>query len=295
MKTRFIRQMIYAILQQPKLLQISLFWLPFIGGFALIAGGGIYFYESKVARPAMSYMGVPITQNDWNNLTHTLRNDGFMLGYSEKLANPLWVTYQVTQNKEKYGKRPGFKTDWRSLAHITTDDYKGSGYDRGHMAPNHVIASRNGRSAQLDTFLMTNITPQKPKFNQKIWQRLEEVSANHFSKQFDDFWVVTGPIFSKKPKTLKKAPVAIPKAFYKIFVRPAQGDQPPVALAFIMPQTAKPKDSLMKYVTTIDEVEKQTGINFFWRLDDKVEDALEASKNHQAWSLSKVAKLPSRY
>ncbi len=284
-----------AIAQQPKLIQMVFFWLPMLFGFLLILGGGVYFYETKVAQPKMAYMGVPITDHNIENLTHTLRNKGYMLAYSETLANPLWVTYKVTRNKEKYGKRPHFQSDWRSLAHINSADYKHTGYDRGHMAPNYVIASRYGREAQKETFLMTNITPQKPKFNRKIWQRLEEVSADHFSKKFPEFWVVTGPIFSADPQKLKTGTVAIPKAFYKIFIVPGTPESPPISLAFIMPQTANPKDNLMQYITSIDEVEKQTHIDFFWQLEDSVEKKLEKAKNRQGWGLEKVANLPSRY
>jgi endonuclease G len=284
-----------AIRQQPKLIQLSFFWLPFVGGLALIIGGGLYFYETKVAQPKMAYMGVPISQNNWQNLTHTLRNEAYLAGYSEKFANPLWVTYKVHNNKQKYGKRPSFSSDWRSLAHISTNDYKHTGYDRGHLAPNYVIGSRYGRSAQKETFLMTNISPQKPKFNQKIWQRLEEVSANHFSKQFESFWVVTGPIFAKKPNKLKNTSVAIPSAFYKIFIAPKTETQSASALAFIMPQTAKPTDSLLKYVTSIDEIEKRTKLDFFWQLEDSLEAKLEKSTDHKPWNLQKYSNLPSRY
>ncbi|HHT00812.1 MAG TPA: DNA/RNA non-specific endonuclease, partial [Thiomicrospira sp.] len=156
-------------------------------------------------------------------------------------------------------------------------------------------ASRYGRSAQLDTFLMTNITPQKPKLNQKSWQRLEEVIANDFSEWHGDFWVVTGPIFGENPKTLKNSGVQIPKAFYKILIKPSSQAMPAKALAFIFPQTAKANASLMTFVTTIDEVEQQTGIDFFHKLDDEFEDNLEASKTPEAWRLQEVAKRPSRY
>lgn len=281
--------------KQPKLLQLTFFWLPSLFGLMLLFAGLGYVYETSFARPAMAYMGVPKTTDDWHNLTHTLRNDAYMVGYSETLANPIWVTYKVTRDKQKYGKRPRFETDWRTLSRVSYNDYRHSGYDRGHMAPNYVIASCYGRAAQQQTFLMSNITPQKPAFNQKIWQRLEEVSADHFSQAFPTFWVVTGPIFDAKPKTLKHTRIAIPKAFYKIFVRPGTTDNPPIALAFIMPQTAKPTDSLMKYVTTIDAVEQQTGIDFFWQLPDHIENRLEATKTPDAWQLPSFANLPSRY
>lgn len=280
---------------QPLMMQLLFFWIPSLFGFLVLAAGLYYVYETEVAQPKMAYMGVPKTQNDWQNLTHTLRNDGYMVGYSETFGNPLWVTYKVTQSHKRIGKRPRFEADWRSLRHVTWADYRGTGYDRGHMAPNYLIGSRYGREAQCQTFLMTNITPQKHQFNSKIWQRLEEVSADVFSKHFKSFWVVTGPIFGQKPKTLKQTHIAIPKAFYKIFLRPAVDDKPPIALAFIMPQTAKPKESLLKYVVSIDTVERETGIDFFWQLDDTVENRLEAHSNIQAWGLPAAANRPSRY
>jgi len=251
-------------------------------------------YEYFVARPAMSYMGVPQTQAGITS--HILRNDGFMLEYSETLKNPLWVTYKVTEKRYKSGKRPsGFSKDWRTLAAVTHNDYTGSGYDRGHMAPNYLIASRYGRNAQLDTFLMSNITPQNPKLNQKSWQRLEEVIANDFSEWHGDFWVVTGPIFGANPKNLKNSDVKIPDAFFKILIKPTSPETPAKALAFIFPQNAKVKASLTDFVSTIDEVEAKTGIDFFHKLEDDFENKLEASSTPEAWRLKEVANRPSPY
>lgn len=265
----------------------------------VILAGGLWFaYESLVARPAMSYMGLPkvessIGSSGWS---HVLRNEGYMLEYSEKLANPLWVTYQVTAQRFKSGKRPsGFKADWRSISGISHSDYTGSGYDRGHMAPNYVIASRYGKSAQQETFLMTNITPQKPKLNQKSWQRLEEIIGNDFSQWHGNFWVVTGPIFDAHPKTIKNTQVAIPKAFYKILIKPTTPERPAIALAFVFPQNAQANADLMTFVTSVDDIEAQTGIDFFSKLEDDFEEVLEAAKTPEAWRLQEVSNRPSRY
>ena len=263
-----------------------------------LAGGLWFAYESLVARPAMSYMGIPqvesgIATQGWS---HILRNEGYMLEYSEKLANPLWVTYQVTEQQFKSGKRPsGFKTDWRSMAGINHNDYTGSGYDRGHMAPNYVIASRYGKSAQQETFLMTNITPQKPNLNQKSWQRLEEIIGNDFSEWHGDFWVVTGPIFDDNPKTIKNSKVAIPIAFYKILIKPTTPEEPAKILAFVFPQNAKANANLMTFITSVDDIEQQTGIDFFSKLEDDFEATLEANKTPEAWRLQEVSNRPSRY
>ncbi len=260
---------------------------------------GLWFaYETWVARPAMTYMGLPqieagVADKGWS---HVLRNKGYMLEYSETLENPLWVIYKVKEAQYSSGKRPKyFQEDWRSLSAVSHKDYTHSGYNRGHMAPNYLIATRYGREAQKETFLMTNITPQKGKLNQKSWQRLEELIANDFSEWHGDFWVVTGPIFDENFDTIKNTNIAIPKAFYKILIKPATDLQPEKALAFIFSQNANPKASLMKFVTSIDEVEKQTGIDFFAALDDSIEHVLEASISPEQWRLPEVANRASRY
>jgi len=271
------------------------------GGFLtlLIGGGGGYFGLDHLQQNKLSYEGVPKEQSFFalNTFTRVFRSEGFMVGYSEWRQNPLWVTYHLTPiHKNKKLKRPsGFKVDERSLRRVKHNDYLHSGYDRGHMAPNYAISNLYGRKGQLDTFVMTNITPQKPKLNQKLWQRLEDVEANKFAKWFKDIWVITGPIFDDKITKLKSG-VEIPDAFYKIYIRPAKrkGEAPKV-LSFIMPQKVKGNESLAKFTSSIDEIEKLTGFDFLSKLDDKIEKKIEASTSTSGWRLKEVATLPSRY
>ncbi len=284
-----------AVFSKPKLALLSLIGLSMIGSTW-------YFYEIKIARPAMIYMGVPheTSGHAQNIFNRVFRNQAYMVGYSENLRNPLWVSYKITQNKSRIGKRPPFRADWRSPFGVDPDDFRRSGFDRGHMAPNFAIGSRHGRSAQVETFLMTNISPQKGSLNRKSWQRLEEVATNHFSKKFPEIWVITGPIFDSSPKTIKNTSIAIPKAFYKIFIVPTKNEpeheqEKPKVLAMIFPQTAKPNASLLEFVSNVDEVERLTGLDFFWQLSDGIENNIEQSKNYQDWNLRPVARLKNRY
>lgn len=220
-----------------------------------------------------------------------------MLGYSEWRASPLWVTYHLTPkpNNSHIGKRPSsFYVDSRSIRRVKHADYTRSGYDRGHMAPNYAIASLYGRKGQMDTFDMTNITPQKPNLNRKLWQRLEAVEMDYFTQWFDSIWVLTGPIYDEDKQTLKSSSVEIPDAFYKVYI---QSDEEGNlhTLAFIMPQDVYGNESLLKFVTTVDEVEQRTGLDFFKDLDDEIENRIEAQKDIKFWRLEEVAKIPSRY
>lgn len=266
----------------------------------LLAGGGWYAYEIKLARPAMSFQGVPESK-DWRQPMcwfRVFRNEAFMLGYSDLRGNPLWVVYKLAPVAEDaaYHKRPSrFSEDWRTLNRVSHEDYLKSGYDRGHMAPNYAISRLYGKRAQLDTFLMSNITPQRPKLNQKLWQRLEQAEIDYFTHLSKEVWVFTGPVFDEDTTRLKNAwNVEIPDAFYKIYALP-NDDGAPKVLAFLMPQKVRGNEPLDRFVTTVDHIEELTGLDFFAALDDAIENRLEESVNKNGWNLKKVARLPGRY
>jgi len=258
-------------------------------------GMGGYGYEVKIARPELLYQGTPQSR-DANNIDtwfRIFRNHGFILGYSDLRGNPLWVEYALTPEANTPSlKRPNrFETDWRSINRVSHDSYQKSGYDRGHMAPNYAMSHLYGRAGQADSFLMTNITPQKPKLNQQLWQHLEETEIKHFVKNFGKVWVVTGPVFSGTVERLSSDwTVEIPDAFYKIYITEASTGKPPVALAFLMPQTVNGKEPLAQFVTSIDNIEAQTGLDFFAQLDDRTEAALEAAVEPQPWNLQAAGK-----
>ena len=268
--------------------------LPIVGFLTLF-----YFYEIFVARENAVYQGVPQSQSfSLNSFTRVLRNSHFIIGYSDYRGNPLWVSYLLTPiapDNKGFMRPTRFTEDWRNITHIKHDDYTRSGYDRGHMAPNSAISKLYGREAQLSTFLMTNITPQKANLNRKVWQRLEAIESKEFTAIFDKVWVVTGPIFDEKITRLKSSSyVEIPDAFFKIYIG-LKGKEAPKALAFIMPQKVKGNESLMKFLTTIDDVEAKTHLDFFSKLEDNLEEKLESSQDPKAWNLQAVANTPSRY
>ncbi len=267
----------------------------------LLIGAGDYAYESQIARPALLYQGEPhaIAWQNPDTWFRVLRNHGFIIGYSDLRGNPLWVEYALTPVPDNAPnlKRPNrFTTDWRSFNRISHDSYSRSGYDRGHMAPNYAISHLYGKQGQADSFLLTNITPQKKNLNQKLWERLEDAEINHFARTFGKIWVVTGPIFSGTVERLYSDwKVEIPDAFYKIYITDTAPPGQPQALAFLVPQTVNGKEPLAQFVTSIDTIEAQTGLDFFADLDDGVENALEATVDGLPWNLQKANTIPPRY
>ena len=87
--------------------------------------------------------GYPQAQNWLNRVTaHVLANPGFTLAYSEWHGGPAWVAYRVARVEEPggVGRLDHFSLDHRTLRRISSDDYRNSGYDRGHLAPNYAMA-----------------------------------------------------------------------------------------------------------------------------------------------------------
>jgi len=245
----------------------------------------IYSYEIFYARDKASFLGIPKATNFSNNFIRIFRNSGFMVGYSEFKKNPLWVVYKLKpfskNQKYKYKRPRRFKTDFRSFAMVSHSDYTRKNYDRGHLAPNYAISRIYGREAQLDTFLMTNISPQTPNFNQQIWKNLEIIAIDKFLKLNSEIWVVTGAIFDDLSVYLDDTSIEIPDSFYKIFIM--QKDNKIYMLSFIIPQYAKKSDNLSKYLVTVDEIEKKTGFDFFHKLEDKLENRLESQIDEKIW------------
>ncbi len=266
---------------------------------ALLGSTAWYFLEQN-SRNSFIYGGMPERmESGWRHWYRVLRNDGFMVGYSDLRMNPLWATYWLqeltAEQKRQSYKRPGqFSEDWRTIWRVSHQDYTRSGYDRGHLAPNYAISRLYGKRAQTETFLMTNIVPQKPNLNRKVWQRLEEAAVDHFTGRFARIAVITGPVFDEETERLDSW-VEVPDSFYKIFVGLNRKGEPESMLAFLMPQDVRGSEPLTKFVVSVDQVEEVTGLNFFSRLPEELEVRLEAMKDGRPWRLSQVARIPSRY
>ena len=207
-----------------------------------------------------------------------LRNKAYIVGYSEERRDPLWSAYRVIRVEgEVHEDRPkgNFLTDERTRARVTHNDFTGSGYDRGHMTPNFAIGTRYGPEAQLETFLLSNICPQAPALNQKVWEHLEKMEID-YSNQLGEVWVVDGPVFGdlNGGTTSKlRSGVSVPSAFYKIVVEAHAGT--PRVFSVIMPQTVKGTESPRQFLTSVGEIEKETGLEFLWTLDAATQKGLK--------------------
>ena len=211
-----------------------------------------------------------------------LTNLGYAVGYSEEAKDPLWVGCRIFRhNPHHIHARPGeFMPDTRTYSQVNESAYSRSDLDRGHMAPNSAIADCSGDEAQRQTFLMTNVVPQRKLLNREVWKKLEEKIEDEWAMGFEEVWVLTGPVFADHPDTLPQG-VQIPDQCYKIVIHEQSGR--PVILAFVIPQSVGGHEPLDSFLTSVRQVEQKTRLDFFPDLPRQEQDSLETSAASAIW------------
>jgi len=131
---------------------------------------------------------------------------------------------------------------------------------------------------------MSNVAPQVRAFNMGIWRELEELTRD-WAKKFRHLYVVSGPVLTERPiDWIGDNEVAVPARFYKVLLDLSEPEYK--AIAWIIPNEESDKP-LTEYATTVDEVERLTGIDFFPELmDEALEAELEGHFDNDLWRLN---------
>jgi endonuclease G len=210
-----------------------------------------------------------------------IKHSYYALSYNEKFEQAEWVSYFLRSESEGIGhfKRPKFINDPKvATESADSDNYKNSGYDRGHLCA--AADMRFSKSAYDETFFTSNISPQKHNFNDGIWKKLEE-KCRFWATIYNGIYVATGGVLQKGLPTIGSEKVTIPNYFYKILYCNYKGKNRMVA--FLIP-SVKTKESIYKFVVSVDSIENLTGIDFFPQLNDSIEKELESKSDYKAWA-----------
>ncbi len=205
---------------------------------------------------------------------------GFSLCYREQYELAAWVAYEITPDEllKNTKASPRFIPDSLIKSGTATDaDYKGSGYDRGHLAA--AADMRWSERALEESYFYSNVVPQNRSLNKGRWKSLEE-KIRHWVTQYGPIQVVTGPIFSEKMRRIGPNKVAVPQWYFKAIVAEFKGEY--IAAAYILPNT-KSNNALSVYMVTIDEIEKKTGLDLFHKLPDSIEKDIESTITRKYW------------
>lgn len=229
----------------------------------------------------------------YSEATQTVQHTAFTLAYSEEHEQAAWVTY-VLSAKEctlEEERSSSFYVDPKvSTGSATNNDYKSSGFDRGHLAP----AGDMGFSpvTMKESFYYSNMSPQVPGFNRGIWKKLE-TEVREWAELYGSCLVITGPILKDSVafKTIGPNDVSVPNAYYKVIVNPNLST--PEAIAFILNNESS-SSPLSSFVVTIDELERISGIDFLPNVAKKEQENIENHVNGAFWKGFESVKIPAK-
>ena len=213
-----------------------------------------------------------------------LEQYGYTVSYNPDLCIPNWVAWELNAEKlveresrnSKFVPNPKLPEDMA----VTTKEYTGSGWDRGHMCP--AGDNKYHWRAMNESFYMTNICPQNHNLNRGDWKELEEACRRW--AEVEPVYIVCGPINYRTPKygyIGKTFKIRVPDAFFKVVLTGMQSGKPR-AIGFIYKNEAG-NNKRDKYVNSVDEVERITNMDFFASLPDKIESKIESTYNLNDW------------
>lgn len=208
--------------------------IPFIAGLSVgsistmmmikfkFPSASIEIERPEVVETEIKKYGIP------SPLSRELFREHYISSYNHCLRNPNWVLERLTKNNNPLKpdrKKCAFHEDTEIIEEFRThaSDFIGTGFDRGHLVP--AADAEESQDAMNETFLMTNMSPQLPRFNRIYWAHFERFVRN-LTNHFDEVFVVTGPLYLPKPEedgklfvkyqVIGNPPnIAVPTHFYK--------------------------------------------------------------------------------
>lgn len=209
--------------------------------------------------------------------------------YDPATKTPLWVAHRI--GAEAISGASERTDDFRQDPEIprpampSGSDYARSGFDQGHMAPAKDFSAL-GREAMSESFLFSNILPQRPESNRLSWSALESM-ARFWARDRGEIYSVTGPVYAdgQALALLGKSKVAAPTHLFKILIDPARGE----AIAFVLPNGPIPGapatardaarwiEPLSRHVVSIRQIEAWTGLDFHPLLTPGSSEMVEAA------------------
>ena len=205
----------------------------------------------------------------------------YSLSYNEAHEVANWVAYPLNHSHIRacIDRADAFRADpLISTGSATLDDYRNSGFDRGHLLPAGDM--RFDREAMRDTFYLSNMTPQSPNFNRGRWKTLENL-VRAWALKYNDLLIVTGPILQNNLPTIgNQNRISVPVEYYKVILKKKGNFYEGVG--FLL-NVNIPYNDLSLYALSINQIEARAGIDFFPFLNDAEEEKIEDQFNLSAW------------
>ena len=210
-----------------------------------------------------------------------IKHHYYTLSYSEEHEQAEWVQYKLQPHlfDKNISRTNNFRKDpfVKALSAQLTD-YKSSGYDRGHLAPAGDM--KYNINAMSESFYLSNISPQNPSFNRRIWRMIENKFRDWASEYGELIIITAGVLHQEQLDTIGENNISVPKYYYKVAIDPSNHKR---NIALLI-ENKSSKEPIVNYVVSIDSLESFTGIDFFHHLDKDIQNEIESQTHIGLWN-----------
>jgi endonuclease G len=177
-----------------------------------------------------------------------LCSDQFAVLYSQTSKTPLVVVERLNAGRlaqaQGEERSDNFYADPRIARAGRADlaDYRGQhpAVDRGHQSP---AADAPTPQAMAQSFALSNMVPQDPVNNRKVWNKIEQDVRKFARRAKGDVFVFTGPLFDSGHETVGRGKVWVPTHLFKLVYDVASGR----AWAYVLPNAETEIKAPMDY------------------------------------------------
>lgn len=185
---------------------------------------------------------------------------GLVLQHDHVARIPVWVSYTLNRSQTLAcaERLVRFEPDPVLSPHQRAElsDYRRSGFDQGHMAPN---ADQSwDAQVQRESFYLSNVAPQLPSLNRGLWRELEYI-VRAWAYERESVTIYVGPVYDRRQnQTIGSNRVVVPHAFFKIII----DNRSHAHEAFLMLHDAQQPDHVRHVRSTISHIQTLTGVQF---------------------------------
>ena len=186
--------------------------------------------------------------------------EAYLVAYDAPAKIPLYVAYTLLPQNALgcFPRTNAFVADASVQGGATPADYAGTGYDKGHAAPDGDLSW--SQQVEYESFLMTNMYPQHGSLNRGIWKLLETSVRGWAVQRNQSYTIYVGALYGPGYPTIGKG-VVVPDGFYKIVINNATGEVAGWGFPHTKPYVNLGND-LTKFRVPVSDIMKQAGVQF---------------------------------
>ncbi len=186
--------------------------------------------------------------------------EAYLVAYDAPAKIPVYVAYTLLPQNALgcFPRTNAFVADASVQGGARPDDYAGTGYDKGHAAPDGDLSW--SQIVEYESFLMTNMYPQHGSLNRGIWKLLETSIRGWAVQRNQSYTIYVGALYGASNPTIGKG-VVVPHGYYKIVINNQTKEIAGWGFPHVAPYGNLGND-LTKFRSPIAEIEKLAGVKY---------------------------------